>query len=253
VAIHAGPTPNATPVNSETTKANSITGMEGEALIGTLANPAKVGNANRRIRRVHANAIATPAAPPNSESKILSVRGCLRIREVWAPRAMLKDVCLRRSIPRTSIRLATLAQTISNTKPETITDAKRQRQDCRDGECRGHSQPPLRVAQILPARLEKDSQPPERTTSFVTSRLPLSNRTARSASGRVMPSLIFSSAAISWEVRSSSSNSRSTCSFRNSDRRPLVVYKNPSRLVSGVTSLPLGTPVELELIFEVSV
>ncbi len=29
--------------------------------------------------------------------------------------------------------------------------------------------------------------------------------------------------------------------------------KNPSRLVSGVTSLPLGTPVELELIFEVSV
>ena len=28
--------------------------------------------------------------------------------------------------------------------------------------------------------------------------------------------------------------------------------KNPSRLVYGVTSLPLGTPVELELIFEVS-
>src|SRR5713101_6412477 len=29
--------------------------------------------------------------------------------------------------------------------------------------------------------------------------------------------------------------------------------KNPARLVYGVTSLPLGTPVELELIFEVSV
>ena len=29
--------------------------------------------------------------------------------------------------------------------------------------------------------------------------------------------------------------------------------KNPSRLVYGVASLPLGTPVELELIFEVSV
>ena len=28
--------------------------------------------------------------------------------------------------------------------------------------------------------------------------------------------------------------------------------KNPSRLVYGVTSLPLGTPVELELIFEVA-
>ena len=29
--------------------------------------------------------------------------------------------------------------------------------------------------------------------------------------------------------------------------------KNPSRLVYGVASLPLGTPVELDLIFEVSV
>ena len=29
--------------------------------------------------------------------------------------------------------------------------------------------------------------------------------------------------------------------------------KNPSRLVYGVASLPLGTPVKLELIFEVSV
>ena len=29
-------------------------------------------------------------------------------------------------------------------------------------------------------------------------------------------------------------------------------YKNPSRLVYGVASLPLGTPVELEFIFEVS-
>jgi len=28
--------------------------------------------------------------------------------------------------------------------------------------------------------------------------------------------------------------------------------KNPSRLVYGVASLPLGTPVELEIIFEVS-
>jgi enamine deaminase RidA (YjgF/YER057c/UK114 family) len=27
--------------------------------------------------------------------------------------------------------------------------------------------------------------------------------------------------------------------------------KNPSRLVYGVASLPLGTPIELELIFEV--
>jgi hypothetical protein len=33
---------------------------------------------------------------------------------------------------------------------------------------------------------------------------------------------------------------------------PIRNYKNPSRLVYGVASLPLGTPIELELIFEVS-
>ena len=33
---------------------------------------------------------------------------------------MLNDVCRRRSMPRTSMRLATLAQTISSTNPETI-------------------------------------------------------------------------------------------------------------------------------------
>ena len=32
----------------------------------------------------------------------------------------------------------------------------------------------------------------------------------------------------------------------------LPASKNPSRLIYGVESLPLGTPVELELIFEVA-
>jgi hypothetical protein len=39
---------------------------------------------------------------------------------------------------------------------------------------------------------KKDSQPAERTTSFVTSRLPRSRRTARSASLRLMACFIFS-------------------------------------------------------------
>jgi len=120
VATHAGPIPNATPVNSEITSANISTSTEGDALIGTLAKPANVGNAKWRIKRVPANAIARPVAPPNNESKMLSVRGCLKIREGCAPSAMLNDTCLRRSIPRTSTRLATLARTISNTNPETI-------------------------------------------------------------------------------------------------------------------------------------
>src|SRR5712671_1680076 len=66
----------------------------------------------------------------------------------------------------------------------------------------------------------KDSQPAERTTSFVTWRLPRSKRTARSASSRLIPCFIFSSVAISKKSRSSSSNSPSTRSFRNSDRNP---------------------------------
>src|SRR5205814_10179320 len=43
----------------------------------------------------------------------------------------------------------------------------------------------------------KNSQPPERTSSFVTSRLPRSRRTSRSASLRLTPCFIFSAASIS--------------------------------------------------------
>ena len=94
--------------------------MEGDALMGTPASPGNEGNAKCKIRRVPANAIARPAAPPNNESRMLSVSACRTIRDARAPSAMLNDVCRRRSMPRTSIRLATLAQTISSTNPETI-------------------------------------------------------------------------------------------------------------------------------------
>jgi len=52
--------PKATPVASEATKANSSTGMEGDAPMGTPAKPADEGNAKCRIRRVPANAIPRP-------------------------------------------------------------------------------------------------------------------------------------------------------------------------------------------------
>src|SRR6266566_28612 len=71
----------------------------------------------------------------------------------------------------------------------------------------------------------KDSQPPERTISLLTSRLPRSKRTARRASWRLMPCFIFSSVAISRYSPSSSSNSRFTCSFRNSDRSPVTMFR----------------------------
>ena len=92
--------------------------MEGEALMGTLANPADEGNAKWSIRCVPTNAIARPAAPPNSDSKMLSVRACLTSRDACAPSAMLNEIFRRRSMPRTSIRLATLAQTMSSTNPK---------------------------------------------------------------------------------------------------------------------------------------
>src|SRR5437660_1104970 len=72
----------------------------------------------------------------------------------------------------------------------------------------------------------KDSQPAERTTSFVPSRFPRSKRTVRSASLRLIPSFIFSSAAISRKPFSSSSNSLLTRSFRNSDRSPLAIFRS---------------------------
>jgi hypothetical protein len=56
---------------------------------------------------------ASIEAAPNNASKMLSMRGCLTRRDARAPSAMLNDVCRRRSMPRTSRRLATLAQTIS--------------------------------------------------------------------------------------------------------------------------------------------
>ena len=62
VAIHAGAMPKATPVISETPKANSSTGMEGDALMGTPAKPrqrgeckmqnqARAGKCDRQTRR----------------------------------------------------------------------------------------------------------------------------------------------------------------------------------------------------------
>src|SRR5207302_2448569 len=65
-----------------------------------------------------------------------------------------------------------------------------------------------------------------RTISFVTSTFPCSNRTARTASLRLIPCLIFSSAAISRKPFSSSSSSWPTRSFRNSDRSPPAMLRS---------------------------
>ncbi len=73
--------PKTTPVASEVRKANSSTGMEGDASMGMPADPGIAGNASWRIRRVPANAIAMPATPPARESNRLSMRGSLTTRD----------------------------------------------------------------------------------------------------------------------------------------------------------------------------
>jgi hypothetical protein len=99
-----------------------------------------------------------------------------------------------------------------------------------DAECQcqdGHSSEAGRLAQrakaethVLPQRVQKKF-PAGRADDFLgDSRLPCSKRTARNASSGFMPSFIFSSAAISRKPFSSSSNSFSTRSLRNSDRNP---------------------------------
>ena len=93
VAIHAGAMPKTTPVTSEVSKANSSTGMEGDALMGTLADPGTRGTRNAESGACRQTRSRDPPTPPNRESKMLSMRGCLTTREARAPRAMLKEVC----------------------------------------------------------------------------------------------------------------------------------------------------------------
>ncbi len=83
----------------------------------------------------------------------------------------------------------------------------------------------------------RNSQPAVRTTSLVTSRLPRSRRTARSASLRLIPSFIFSSAAMSKKLFSSSSSSRPTRSFRNSDRSPLDMFRSTDMTIYDVSRI----------------
>ena len=61
VAIHAGIMADADPTITEIPRANSSTAGDGDGLMGIAAMPPSDGNANRKIRRVPANAI--PSLP----------------------------------------------------------------------------------------------------------------------------------------------------------------------------------------------
>src|SRR5258708_37672091 len=71
-----------------------------------------------------------------------------------------------------------------------------------------------------------DSQVAAHTCSFTLSAPPISMRAARTASWRLIPRRIFSFTAESKSPRSSSSISRSTCSLRNSPRKPAPRFRN---------------------------
>ena len=108
----AGAAPNTMPVRSETAIAKPTTSSEGDACTGmSLA----FGNATAMIARAAAKATARPASPPAPASITLSTRNCVTSRPRGAPSATLTAVSVLRPIPRTSSRLARLAQATSST------------------------------------------------------------------------------------------------------------------------------------------
>jgi len=62
------------------------------------------GNAKWGIRRVPTNAMPTPAAPPNNESKMLSVRAAHQLGQLGTS-AILNDICAAAHAERISMRL----------------------------------------------------------------------------------------------------------------------------------------------------
>jgi enamine deaminase RidA (YjgF/YER057c/UK114 family) len=100
---------------------------------------------------------------------------------------------------------------------------------------------------------------------FLTGMLPTEGRAAKFI-GRVGAELdvetgrkaaylaALTGSACRWPLQEMPANSRkSLTALRSCCKVSFGNDKNPSRLVYGVASLPLGTPVELEFIFEVSV
>ncbi len=92
-AIHAGATPNSTPVNSASTNANPTTVSDGLAWIGTVVAPRKCESCSSI--RVPAYASPKPSRPPMQASSTLSVSSCRTMRPRIAPNALRTLISIR--------------------------------------------------------------------------------------------------------------------------------------------------------------
>ena len=112
----AGTRPKITAVASVISAANTITPPFSS---GVMSIGSGAGGTNRRARSLVHQANATPAAPPNSASRLLSVSICCTRRLRLAPSVRRTAVSRWRVAALASRRLATLAQAISSTTPAT--------------------------------------------------------------------------------------------------------------------------------------
>ena len=151
VANHAGAAPKMIPVSSANPNANPRTVNEGTVLTGRNWELWKASVSSSRAAAI---ATTSPAIPPPTASKTLSVRACATICR-RAPTARRTAACPRRATARASSRLATLAQAISSTNPQTASRICKLRPYLLSSRRRRH----LRGRRLLPASGAFGSRP----------------------------------------------------------------------------------------------
>src|SRR5438552_280195 len=105
-----------TPVISASPKASAMTMSDGTGLMGRKC---ALWNASVSSSRAAPTATISPTTQPPVARSTLSVRACAIISPLVAPMASLTAVCPRRDTARARRRLATLAQAIRSTSPQT--------------------------------------------------------------------------------------------------------------------------------------
>ncbi len=128
VASQAGAAPKSRPVTSARPLAKASTSGEGVVSIGiSIVAPAKASDSSSRAAPM---ATSRPASAPPTASSTLSTRASVTISRRDAPIASRTAVWPRRATARASRRLATLAQAMSSTSPQTASRICRLRPYC---------------------------------------------------------------------------------------------------------------------------
>ena len=136
-AASAGTPPHTIPVRPESSSANARTRRSIAKSSGSGSAPAGGGAAANAWSKAQAR--ATPARPPISDSSTLSVRSCCSSRPRLAPSARRTASSRRRPAARDSSRLAMLAHAISSTVPTTPPSRSAAERSCGRGPRSGSS------------------------------------------------------------------------------------------------------------------